>query len=291
VDDAALDEFIGFAFDFLCARRVNELVDVERVLAGVDLAGTAERQAKMQQRFVVPMRERLLALARASEVRLGAWLPEPAKDAIAAFLGHPTPLPRDLVEEMVASDRVKESVRTMLQEAVTSVLTKAPGGRGLSGMMSLGAKAFGGIGEGIVREIVDGGVGLVQRRMVERLTSQETARSLGRRRKQFFLDLMKMKERTAAKYVERTPFALLDGLIPAAAAHNLQRAEFRAALKSEIAAVIAELSKSTIGELLDELGLRAHVREDLRRLVPLGRAFFAQPEVSAWLGARAASRS
>src|SRR5262249_10512569 len=197
--------------------------------------------------------------------------------------------------EMVASERVRESVRTMLQEAVTSVLHKAPGGRGLRSMMSLGAKAagsvFGGLGEEIVREIVDGGVSLVQRRLVERLTSQGTAASLGRRRKQFFLDLQKMKERTAAKFVERTPFALLDALLPAAAAHNLARAEFRAAMKGEITAVIAELSKGTIGEFLDEMGMREHLREDLHRLVPLAREFFAQPEVSAWLGRSAASQS
>jgi hypothetical protein len=291
VDEASLDELIGIAFDFLCTRRVNELVDVERILAGVDLAGTAERQARITARFVAPARERLLALARASEVRLGAWLPEPAQQALAAFLERPTPLPRDMVEEMVNSDRVRESVRTMLQEAVTSVLHRAPGGRGLRSVMSLGAKAFGGLGEDLVREIVDGGVGLVQKRIVERLTSEETARSLGRRKKRFFLDLMKMKERTAARYVERTPFALLDALLPAAAAHNLSRNEFRSALRTEIAAVLAELSKQTVGEFLDELGLRAHVREDLRRVLPLIAELVASPAFTAWRAKAAASRS
>jgi hypothetical protein len=47
-------------------------------------------------------------------------------------------------------------------------------------------------------------------------------------------------------------------------------------VREEIAAAVAELSKQTIGELLDELGLRALVKEASRaHLLPLARDFMA----------------
>ena len=59
--------------------------------------------------------------------------------------------------------------------------------------------------------------------------------------------------------MKKTPWEALDAMVPALVAHNLARAEVRAALREEVAAAVAELSTQTVGELLDELGLRAAV--------------------------------
>ena len=70
-------------------------------------------------------------------------------------------------------------------------------------------------------------------------------------------------------------------MVPALVAHNLGRAEVRTALREELAAAVAELSTHTLGELLDELGLRAAVGDAVRAHgLPLARAFVASAEYS-----------
>src|SRR4051794_16914326 len=193
MDDAALTRFLDAAFAFGCTRRVAEFVDVDRLLAAADVAAEPSRVARMVARFVAPGRARVLDRLRASSLPLGVWLPDPVRDAFAAMLGKPAPIPRGLVDKLVADENVRESARTMLQEALSSFITKAfavtPGGRGLRGVIGFGARAagglFGGIGEEIqrqleerVRDFVDGGVAMLQQRAAQKLTSEDTAQKL-----------------------------------------------------------------------------------------------------------------
>jgi hypothetical protein len=294
VDDAALTRFLDAAFEFACTRRVNELVDLDRLLAAIDAATEPSRTARFVERFVKSGRARVLERLRASSLPLGVWLPDPVRDALAAMLGQPAPIPRALVDKVVADEHVRESARAMLQEALSSFIHKAfsvtPGGRGLRGMIGLGARAagglFGGLGEELqrqleerVRDFVDGGVGMMQQRVAQRLTSDETARLLGKRRRAAFLEVLQQPESQIFRMTKRTPWDALDAMVPALVAHNLARAEVRAALRDEVAAVVAELSTQTVGELLDELGLRTHVADAIRAHgLPLARAFVASPE-------------
>jgi hypothetical protein len=297
VDDAALTQFLDAAFAFACQRRVAEFVDVDRLLAAVDVAAEPSRVARLVARFGAPARARVLDRLRASSLPLGVWLPDPVRDALAALLAKPAPIPRALVDKVVADEHVRDSARAMLQEALSSFIHKAfavtPGGRGLRGMIGLGARAagglFGGIGEEIqrqleerVRDFVDGGVQLLQQRVAQKLTSEDTARLLGKRRRAAFLELGKQPESQLARFTRRVPWDVLEAMVPAVIAHNLARAELRTALREEVAAVVSELSAQTIGELLDELGLRAAAAEAVRAHgLPLARAFLASPEFSA----------
>jgi hypothetical protein len=294
VDDAALARFLDAVFAFVCERRVAEFVDVDRLLVAVDAATAPSRTARMVERLVKPMRVRVLDRLRASSLPLGVWLPDPVRDALAAMLAEPAPIPRALVDKVVADEHVRDSARAMLQEALSSFIHKAfsvtPGGRGLRGVIGLGARAagglFGGFGEEIqrqleerVRDFVDGGVGMMQQRVAQKLTSDDTARLLGKRRRAAFLDALGQPESILARLTKKTPWAALDAMVPAIVAHNWARAEVRGHLRDEVAAVVAELSTQTIGELLDELGLRALVGEAVRAHgVPLARAFVSSPQ-------------
>ena len=304
VDEAALAALLDKAFEFLCERRVGEIVDTDRVLAMVDAVGTLERVTRFTARFVVPARTRLLALAGKSELLLAEWLPPASRDVLANFLGQPMPIPRKLVDEAVASERVRDSVRALLQESLSSVISRGfqatpGGGKGLRGVIGFGARAAGAAGRGIfgglgdelqrqveerVRDFVDGGVGMVQTRIAQKLSSEETARELGVHLRHGFLDLLKKTEAMAAKFLGHAPHELIDALVPVIVTHNLARKEVRDALRTEVDATLAQLSKQTIGELLDELGLRELARTATReRLGPLAVAFVASPQFAAWL--------
>jgi hypothetical protein len=281
VDDLA--RLVDAAFDFLCERRVNELVDVQRVLSALD-ALPVER---LVARLVAPARTRVFARLAASDRLLGVWLPEPVKDALAQLLGTPVKIPRDWIDRAVADERVRDQVRQAMQDALSSAVEKGfavtPGGRGLRGVMGLASAAGRGILGGFADEletrlkgIVDSGVAILQQRAAQKLASEETAVALGKRRRRAFKQLMKTPEKEAARTLGQAPHEMFDALTPSVWTHNLARAEFREALREEIAAAVTELSKQTIGELLDELGLRAIVKEGARaHALPLLEAFVA----------------
>jgi hypothetical protein len=296
VDDAALTQLLDAAFAFACQRRVGEFVDVDRLLDALDVAAEPSRVGRLLARFVAPVRARVLDRLRASSLPLGVWLPDPVRDALAVLLAQPAPIPRALVDKVVADEHVRDSARAMLQEALSSFIHKAfsvtPGGRGLRGMIGLGARAAGGLLGGFgdemqrqleerVRDFVDGGVQLMQQRVAQKLTSEDTARLLGKRRRAAFLELLKEPESQLARFARRVPWEVLDAMLPSVVAHNLGRAELRAALREELAAVVAALAAQTVGELLDELGLRALAADAVRAHgLPLARAFLASSEFS-----------
>ena len=147
MDDAALSALLDAAFAFACTRRVSEFVDVDRLLAAADDAAEPSRVARFVARFVAPLRVRALERLRASSLPLGVWLPEPVRDALAMMLAQPAPIPRALVDKVVADEHVRDSVRAMLQETLSSFIAKAfsvtPGGRGLRGMIGFGAQRRG----------------------------------------------------------------------------------------------------------------------------------------------------
>lgn len=296
MDDDAIVRLIDGAFAFACERRLDEFVDVERLLAAVDAAAASPGAARLIDRLLAPARARAVERAHKSATPLGAWLPDPVRDALAALLGQPAPIPRALVDKVVADEHVRESARAMLQEALSGFIHKAfaatPGGRGLRGMIGLGARAAGGLLGGLgdeiqrqleerARDFVDGRVTLLQQRVAQRLASDETAQLLGKRRRRIFLDLLKLPESRAARLAERVPWAAIDAMVPAIVRHNLQRDEVRAVVRDELRAAVAELSTQPLGALLDELGMRQIVAAEVRaRGLPLVRSWLASPHFS-----------
>jgi hypothetical protein len=280
VDDAALTQFLDAAFDFLCTRRH---IAADRLIAAIDTATSPERTTRFIGRFIAPARSRLLARARESQLLLGVWLPAPAKEALAQILGTPAPIPREIIDEIVHSERVRHDVREMLLESVSNVVAKAfsaaPGGKAARGVLGLGARAAGGLFnlEDRIKDVVDVGVAIVLKRLGENLASEDTARLIGRQRRRGFLALLGRSESETARFLDRIPHAILDALLPGLLAHNVARAEVREAIRTEILAALAELDTQTIGELLDEAGLQKTIRDWIHaRVQPLAQEFLAK---------------
>lgn len=308
MDDAALDALCDAAFDFLMGRHVGELIDADQIVQAVHAAGAPDKLSGVLVRFVAPARQRLLERALKSTLKLAVWVPEPTREVLATALGQPVRIPKKVIDELVASERTRDAVRSMLQEAITSVVDKAfsaaPGnaGKGLRGMIGFGARAagaagramFGGLGDELqrqleerMRDFVDIGVGLVLKRLAQRLASEETAQQLGKRRRAVFLDAMERTESETARLLARVTWPMLDALTPMLVAHNLARAEVREALAAEVQAALDEGGRQTLGELLDTLGLREHARTVMRtRGAPLLRAFLQSAEYGAWSARR-----
>jgi hypothetical protein len=302
LDDQALTQLLDVGFDFLCTRKLSELVDGDRVVEIIDATHTESAIGYFHMRVGVPLRERLIARAKKSQVKLGDWLPEPAKQGIAAFLGQPAPIPQKFIDEAVASEGVRDQIRESLRETISSFISKGTSSGGVGGAIGFGARAFGaagkamlgGLGEGLqkqlqdkVRDFVDGAVEGVQDRIAKRLADPETAAALGRRRKKAFLKLLDTPESEAAAQIEKGPHAAIDMLVPSIVRHNVKRKELRDAIREEVALVVGELSKDTIGEILDRAGGRAVAREALvAHGLPLLREMCKTPAFNAWWDAR-----
>lgn len=299
LDDAALQELLDIGFNFLCTRRLNELIDPDRVLAAIDATHTEPRIAELHQRIGVPLRNRLIERAKKSTLLLGAWLPDSARDELAEMLGRPAPIPQKLIDEAVSSEGVRDQIREALRDSISNFIKAAAGGGGgLRGAIGLGARAFGAAGKAVlgglgdelqkqmqerVKDFVDGAVEGVQERIAKRLADPKTAADLGKRRRKAFLKLLETPEAKAAAAIEKGPHARIDALIPSIVRHNVQRKELRDAIRDEVAGVVAELSTETIGELLDRAGAREIARDALHaHLLPLTREVVRTPEFKVW---------
>lgn len=302
--DEQMQKLAGLAFDFLCEQRVSSFLSVEQVLEAIDKGGEPERVARFQERFLKPQRGRLIELARKSPVKVGAWLPGDVRDELLAMLGEPAPLPKKLVEEAVASERVRDEVKAMLQDTLTSFINKAVGGvsdatpAAVGGAIGRLTKNFaaaskgilGGLGDTLqkqlqekVRDFVDGSVTAVQKRIAEKLTSPETAAMVGKQRRKMILGALEEGERDVAAWIAKQPNDRIDAMVPKLVQHNLARAELRDAIRGEVGVVLEELSKQTLGELLDELGLRAWARAGtIQAGGPLLRNFCGSEAFAAW---------
>jgi hypothetical protein len=307
LDDRALDSLLDLVFDHACARPLSDFVDADRVLGFVDDMATVERLAQAQQRHWRPMSERLLARAGASKVTLGAWLPASVAEKLSELAGKPAPIPRKVIDELVASEKVRDEVRTMLQETLTSFIKKASATQaagpaaGLRGALGFGARAvasagkglLGGIGDEIqrqlqdrVRDFVDASVEAVQERIARKLASDETAASLGKRRRKWLLDTLARTEAEVTEGLREKQRHEIEALLPAIIQHNAARPELREAIVAEVRASLEELSRQSIGEALDELGIRARSREALKAHgLPFARSLAETPGFQAWLAA------
>ena len=305
LDDALLLELIDLTFDHACGRPLRDLLDVERALPALDAVTEPERAARWQRRLIIPLRERLLARAAKSEVLLGRWLPDDITASLRERLGRPRPIPQKWVDEVVANERVREAVRAMLSEALTSFVqkassalseNKAAGQGGLRGAFGWGAKAAGSligtIGDEVqqrlqerVRDYVDIAVGNVQARIAERLRSDDTAKAIGKRRLALFEKALKTTEAEAAKGAAKTRWEDVDARGPRVVAHNLARPEVREAIRAELEAVLAEIGGDTLGAALDDLGIREIARESVRAAALPGLRDLARTEAfEAWWG-------
>ena len=297
-DDETLREFLNLCFDAVCARPMSDFVDPDRLLAGLDRTLTSENFAHWQARLLNPLRSRLIERAKQSGVLVGAWLPRDVSDTLADLLGAPVHLPRRVIDEAVASEQVRDSVRTMLNDTLTNFLKGDGGGGGIGAAVGWGARAvgaagrglLGGIGDGIqralqdrVRDFVDGSVSLMQKRIADKLSSDDTARAIGRRRRAAFVGALRKSEADVAEGVRRMPFDRVDSMVPRIVAHNLARVELREVIVAETRAVLEEISRESVGAVLAQAGIRELARSALHAHgLPVARQLVQSTEFAAW---------
>lgn len=308
--DARLVAFIDAAFEYVCEQPFSALVDPAKVLPALDAALAEERTAEAHRRIGIPLRERLLERAKSSAVLVGAWLPDEAKARLDEQLGRPVKLPRKAIDDAVASEQVRDGVRQMITETLDGFVNKAlqadpaasggsSSGGAIRGVLSFGARAAAGVGKGLLgglgeelqkqlqeraKGFVDSSMAAAQKRLADRIASDETAKTLGKRRQKFFQRLLGRTESEAAQWVASAiRWKDVDELLPSIVAHNLARPELRAVIEEEVRAVLAEVGQETIGALLERAGVKEHARDWARTQgLALARGFIESERFARW---------
>ncbi|MBL8603388.1 MAG: hypothetical protein JNK72_15795 [Myxococcales bacterium] len=292
--DEALALVLREAFAAVCETPIEALVVLDDLMLALDTLAAPERVSRWNDRVWNPLRNRLVERASVSEVRLGDWAPEGVIAWSRKRAAAPLHLPRRHVEAAVGSEKMREATRQMVVDALTSFVQKATsvvgerapsqGGGGLFGALRQGAKTagsvLGGLTEGFqqqllerVRDQADGLVAMIQQKIVERVTSDETAKQLGKRRAALFEKLIETTEKQAVVNVLKAPWSDIDQATPLVLAHNLARAPLRAVIREETLAVLKALEGETVGSLLRDAGLDALAEAHWVRLgMPVARA-------------------
>lgn len=266
-------------FDALMERRVADFVDETLLGEAVDAMAAPGRSAELWTRFIAPLRTSVLErLAAEPSAKLADAVPAGVLELVIALLPSLPPPPRDMVDKIIGSAEVRAEVRRLLEDTMSELFHKVSGAapKGTGAALGVFTRAASAAGRGLVgalggdldariRDAVELGVGMAQRRIVDLMTSPENAKRVGKELARLAPKLLELREGELVRYAARVPFPLLDGLAASLFSHNAGRQRVRALVVTEGVALVTRLSDTTIGELLDRFGLRVPLRAATER--------------------------
>ncbi len=265
-------------FDALCELRLSDFIDDTMLGAMTDAVAVSGRAADLVTGVNAPVRNGVLARlsSEAWTWRVGDAIPSGVLELLVALLPQLPPLPRPAVERALGSAAVRTEVRRVLEDTVRELMSRITGGAKSLGVFGWGARAATAAGKGIfgvlgadvesrIGDAVEFGVSLAQKRLVEVVSSPETARRVGKELALLLPRLAELPDRTVAESVAKLPHPLVDGLVASIVSHNAGRPAVRALVVAEGTKLVERLSSTSLGVLLDRFGLRAPLREATER--------------------------
>ncbi|MFN7952443.1 MAG: hypothetical protein U0610_12025 [bacterium] len=311
---------LAMLVDFVLDQPARSFIDAPRLSGWVTQALTAENAARVVDEHVQPAWKRHVARAKKSRAKAGDLVTVEARQALERILTqHPGPRTR-WADDAVDPRLLALLLAPVLEELLLKLARRLPvfggatadfvaGGRGkgamgLGGMlratvekragqfMEAGRAVLGGLGVDIEHQIRVAAAELGQAATDElreaftaRLKSKEGRAILAKIQSKAISHVLETSVAEISATVEPIPWADVKKLAAAFAEHARGTARFAAVLREEIAAALAVVGARSVGELLEEAGLRDRVRADLlAQGEPIAKRFFAAPAFAHWLG-------
>ena len=263
-------------FDALCELRLSDFIDDQVLGALTDALAVSGRAADLVTGIGAPVRNAVLAKLGSEPWtgKVGDAIPSGVLELLVALLPQLPPLPRKEVERALGSPAVRTEVRRVLEDTVRELMSRISGGAKSLGVLGWGARAATAAGKGIfgalgadvesrIGDAVEFGVGLAQKRLVDLVSSPETARRVGKELATLLPKLADVPDRMVVESVRKMPHPLIDGLVASTLAHNAGRPVIRALVVEEGGKLVERLSATSVGVLLDRFGpARAAARRD-----------------------------
>lgn len=120
-DDRAKADFVhSFAnvYDHVLRQRLRDLVDPGAAATALTRVLTREAVRALAAPVVREIHRRAVASLKRDDAKLGDYVPEEARDAIAALLARPDLVPEDLVRRVLEDEATQEILRDVLYDAL-----------------------------------------------------------------------------------------------------------------------------------------------------------------------------
>jgi hypothetical protein len=273
---------VGLAFDHAMAQPVSAWIEVDRVLAAVDLATTPAAIERFVDLHVRPGVERARARAKGQKHAVGAYLSAEMQAELRSLAARPVTLDEQFVKHIVEQDSVRHMLRSVVEETLDRFINAfKPGGSGGGVAGAVGRSAFGfarkaggGILGGIAGQIEDqlkrsagsfmqNSMGALATRTAAILASPEMAQRMGRTNVAAFDALMKMAVADVARFSDQLDVADLLDAVPDQVRHLLAREDVRAGLRAEVEAALAVEGAQPVSALFADAAHLAAARADV----------------------------
>jgi hypothetical protein len=304
VRKALVEQLVDHAFE----RPIGELVDAGEVVDLLAAAVTEGNARWVAERWVEPVWERHKVRSLAERDTVGDAVPEPDRERIRALL-RDARLPKAAwADGMVDPQLVRDLFAPVLQQTLLGFVKKLPGmgGEGTGGaakavggalgglagafgkraMASAGRIADAGLGvlggaldervQQVARDFSRTAVGGMREAMRDRLKSDEGKRLVGQIREQVFERLLTTRVAELMDDAETIPLERVRDVAASLVAYNAARDFVRTAVRDEVEAWLRLEGPRTVGDVLDEAGLRGAVRDLATRRLDAFLADFAQ---------------
>jgi hypothetical protein len=121
VDDRARGDFIrsfSGGYDHLLSRPIRELIDPSTLVNGAARVLTNETVRGLLSPIARESNRRVVASLRSDDAKLGDYVPQEARKAIATLIARPDLLPEGLVRRVLDAEIVEEIMRDVLYDAL-----------------------------------------------------------------------------------------------------------------------------------------------------------------------------
>lgn len=313
-------EGVRLVMDYVLARKLRDVADLEGTHAIVTRALTSENLERIVVRHVRPGWQRYGNHVNGSEETLGAFVPDRARVQLRTII-EKSRIPRaKWAEGMVDPALMRKLFAPVWANLLLNFAKKLPlpgmggatgaatgaVGRGVGGLagrlsrtvqeqaekiVDVGRSAMGGLGaevekrfQAAARDFSDGAAELWRESLRDRLKSREGAELVGQITGQVIDHLMMTKLEDLHEDAAHLPVEDILNVVPDIVAAAASRPFVRDLVSGEIAAYLALEGDRTLAELLSEMGILEETRAaTLRQVDGLARDLFASPAFGDWV--------
>jgi hypothetical protein len=311
-DDALRREGVDVVIDRFLDTRLDELLDTAALSEIVAQAIRGPNAAWLVERHVAPGIARYRERANASHETIGDMLPMDARKKLEDVIAKIETPDGDWFRDALDRDLLRKLFAPVLQDTLLAFARRLPllgfgsgGGKAskLAGKITksvaeraekiadAGKRAMGGIGremderlEAIAKEFSETAEENYRHALEQRVASPEGRQIVEELRRKAFRHLLGVEIGLVLNELATLPNDELAALIAPVVDHNAKRAVNQRAMRTEVAAVLAEEGSRTVREALAERGMLESVSKTLReRTDRFAAGLFATAEFERWL--------
>lgn len=260
------------AHDALLCRRVRDLVDAQALEGALDSAAK-DALDKAALPLAAEVQRRVMVELRADGEKVGAYVPQPAREKIDELLGRPKVVPEKVLRQFLEQDAVEELLRDVLYDALkefnekvnpffaewglAGIVKKIPGFGMVARSMENVRGEFDRRLDPEIRKFLQGFSRRALRKMADAAVTKSDDAKFVALRRAFAAWVYEQPLRDFATTVDDQGSSLARAIVFDVVRHTLGLESVRARRRKAVAAILSEHGDQTLGEVLHKYGATA----------------------------------